>query len=88
MRREVLLRGGPLDGTRRDVDTAARRITVSWEEGSAQRIWGDMVVEAVRLGLATYRRVDATTFEHCRTPTGVGDHDLTLPEQQLRLEDG
>jgi hypothetical protein len=86
--RSVLLRGGPLDGQRRDVDDDRRRITVSWEDDSAQRIWGDMVVDVVRVRLATYRRVDADTFEHCRTPTGVGDHDLTLPERQLRLEDG
>ena len=87
MNQTVLLVGGPFDGQlRHDVDPARRILTIEWEEELELDVWDGCVVYATKVGLASYRRVADCVFEHCRTPTAIGDQDLELPAEQLRLE--
>lgn len=77
MKREVRLIGGPLDGQRRDVHTHWQQTTFYWPEEPVEREWTEGLFMLVTpITVETYRRVDADTFEHCRTQAAIGDRDL------------
>jgi hypothetical protein len=53
-----------------------------------KQLYGGVIYDVPLYGLASYRRVGDTVFQHCRTPTAMGDSEnLDLPERQLGLED-
>lgn len=84
---EVSLYGGPFDGHIHLVDPERKLITIRFQVGSRKQAYGDAIYDVPLLDLASYRRVSDSLFQHCRTPTCIGDTDLQLPERQLGLEE-
>jgi hypothetical protein len=76
--------GGPFDGWRRPIDDTRQLVTYEFEDETVETDWDGSTVYATRVGLASYRRVGAHTFEHCPTPLAVGDAaDITNNYQPL-----
>lgn len=80
---KVRLLGGPLNG-RDYIVEEGRDLVTFWHRVGISTKWPFPLplVQPV-----SYRRVDRHTFEHCRTPTALGDRDLGLPERQLTIDE-
>src|SRR3954447_7603745 len=85
---EVSLLGGPFDGQVRSVDRARNMFTDDVLIGWKKELYGGVIYDVPQKETVSYRRISDTVFQHCRTPTAMGDtENLDLPERQLGLED-
>jgi hypothetical protein len=82
----VTLKGGPLNGETRRVNRTRNHITLDFESEDVERDWDGTTVYVTRIGQASYRRVDETTFEHCPTQTAMGETDVPWFEDLPDLE--
>ena len=74
---EITLLGGPFDGDVHLVNPARNLLTIEYKTGATRkRLFGDYLADVVEIGCETYRRISPDTFEHCRTPGGIGDDNL------------
>jgi hypothetical protein len=73
-RQLITLIGGPLDGQQRQMHPNSNRYFEDWDVGPAEN-WPP---PARRRDMATYRRVNETTFAYAETQTAMGDADRTF----------
>jgi len=75
-----MLVGGPFDGLPWKVDRLGGLVTLEYDDGPSE--WAER-----KVGLASYRRRDETTWDYCPTQTAMGATDVEWWETQLGLED-